>query len=101
MQESVFSKLEAWYLAQCDGEWEHSFGISIRTSDNPAWNVVIDIKGTTSEHSPIPTFRSANYLENDKDWVECRLSDDGAKFWGVGDPRKLIFIVEYFLGHAL
>jgi hypothetical protein len=29
------SLLEAWYASRCDGEWEHGYGISIETLDNP------------------------------------------------------------------
>ncbi|MBJ7330653.1 MAG: hypothetical protein JHC95_12210 [Solirubrobacteraceae bacterium] len=37
--------LEAWYLAQCDGDWEHEFGVSIETLDNPCWRMRIDLCG--------------------------------------------------------
>jgi hypothetical protein len=31
----ALSRLQAWYFAQCDGEWEHSYGIHIENCDNP------------------------------------------------------------------
>jgi hypothetical protein len=32
---SYLTELAAWYAEQCDGEWEHAKGISIRSCDNP------------------------------------------------------------------
>jgi hypothetical protein len=96
----TLSQFQDWYASQCNGEWEHSFGVSIVTLDNPAWNVRVALTGTTAQGTQIPTFRSPNYLEEDTDWVECRLSDDGGEFWGVGDQHKLAFILEYFLRHV-
>jgi hypothetical protein len=29
--------LMQWYLAQCNQDWEHEFGITIATLDNPGW----------------------------------------------------------------
>ncbi|WP_203237204.1 Imm53 family immunity protein [Streptomyces gilvosporeus] len=33
------SSLTAWYTSQCDGGWEHEYGIRIETLDNPGWSV--------------------------------------------------------------
>ena len=35
-----------WYAQQSDGEWEHEWGISIETLDNPGWSVKIELTGT-------------------------------------------------------
>ncbi|MCM2498968.1 immunity 53 family protein [Neorhizobium galegae] len=44
-----------WYEAQCDGAWEHGFGASIDTLDNPGWSLKIDLAGTDtrSDQSPL------------------------------------------------
>ncbi|MGV9215016.1 immunity 53 family protein [Micromonospora sp. RB23] len=42
----VWSWLQAWYATQCDGEWEHEYGIRIETLDNPGWSVRIDLGDT-------------------------------------------------------
>jgi hypothetical protein len=39
-------KLQLWYSKQCDGSWEHHYGVSIDTLDNPGWTVVVDLTGT-------------------------------------------------------
>ena len=31
--------LQRWYVAQCDGEWEHAYGVEIGTLDNPGWSI--------------------------------------------------------------
>jgi hypothetical protein len=32
----VLGWLEQWYQQQCDDEWEHHYGVTIETLDNPA-----------------------------------------------------------------
>jgi hypothetical protein len=62
------STLESWYASQCNGEWEHSYGIRIDTLDNPGWSVQIDLRDTR---------RQGGVLEKKKidrtetDWVLC------------------------------
>jgi hypothetical protein len=31
------NELQVWYGAQCNGSWEHTYGIKIETLDNPGW----------------------------------------------------------------
>jgi len=38
--------LQAWYPVQCDGDWEHEFGVRVETLDNPGWSLRIDLDGT-------------------------------------------------------
>ena len=38
--------LQSWFLEQCDGEWEHSYGVRVDTLDNPGWSLEIDLAGT-------------------------------------------------------
>lgn len=40
------SFLEDWYAQQCDGDWEHEWGVEIATLDNPGWQVTINLEGT-------------------------------------------------------
>jgi hypothetical protein len=35
--------LQAWSAEQCDGDWEHEFGVSVETLDNPGWLVRISL----------------------------------------------------------
>lgn len=36
--------LENWYSSNCDGDWEHGYGIRIETLDNPVWAVRINLE---------------------------------------------------------
>ena len=38
--------LSEWYLAQCDSDWEHTFGVKIDTLDNPGWSLKIELTDT-------------------------------------------------------
>jgi hypothetical protein len=42
-------RLQNWYHATCDGDWEHSYGIHVTTLDNPGWSVDIDLTETDLE----------------------------------------------------
>ncbi|MEH0820740.1 Imm53 family immunity protein [Micromonospora sp. CPCC 205714] len=54
----VWTWLQAWYATQCDGEWEHEFGIQIETVDNPGWSVSIDLGDTALSGCPTSGRRS-------------------------------------------
>ena len=84
--------LENWYKSQCDGDWEHMFGIKIDTLDNPGWNVEIDIADTELEDKP---FNEYEYnLNDDNDWMFCQVKN--GKFDAAGDPNKLGEIIKIF-----
>ena len=83
--------LEAWYEAQCDEAWEHTYGIRIDTLDNPGWSIRIDLHGTSLEGDVMPRFvRDAG----NEDWMFCEIKDK--TFEGHGDPRKLGAILRLF-----
>jgi len=46
----LIEQIQAWYAAQCNGDWEHQYGISIDTLDNPGWCVTIDLTRTSLEN---------------------------------------------------
>lgn len=89
--------LQEWYAAQCDGDWEHSFGITIGTLDNPGWRVTIDLDDTALVNEPFDAVERGDH-ENDKDWMVCRKT--GTKFEGAGGARNLNEILEVFLAWA-
>jgi hypothetical protein len=47
------SALERWYASQCDGEWEHGYGVRIDTLDNPGWRVHIGLHGTKKQDASL------------------------------------------------
>jgi len=87
--------LGKWYRDQCDGEWEHEWGITIETLDNPGWFVRIDLSATDLEGCAIPRLERQT---SETDWILCFGQDN--QFHGSGDPDKLEEIVTYFLSIA-
>jgi hypothetical protein len=88
-------ELEAWYEAQCDGEWEHDFGLDIGTLDNPGWMVDIPLTGTSLEER---AFRPIEELASERMWMVCEVSD-GA-FRGRGGAPMLGRMLRVFLDGA-
>ncbi|HEY4263266.1 MAG TPA: Imm53 family immunity protein [Schlesneria sp.] len=36
-KESAVGELDRWFSNRCNGVWEHRYGMSIATTDNPGW----------------------------------------------------------------
>lgn len=85
--------LEEWYKSQCDGEWEHLYGVKIETLDNPGWFVTIDLADTELEDKNYDGYQFINE-EDDDDWITCRLKN--GRFEGFGGPSKLEEIIQRF-----
>jgi hypothetical protein len=73
-----------WYKSNCNGDWEHSFGVHITTIDNPGWYITIDLKDTPLEKK---TFQRIEIDNGDNDWIHCYVKDN--IFIATGDPDKL------------
>ncbi len=91
----TLSRLQQWYESYCDGDWEHGYGVSIITLDNPGWMVKINLEGTELEDRP---FLAIEDLEPEYDWIRCWVEEN--TFHGVGGPQKLAEIIEAFLNWA-
>lgn len=85
-------KLQRWYSAQCDGDWEHQLGINIDTLDNPGWTVKINLKDTPLETTE---FSEVCNLDDEREWVHCRVIE--GEFRGAGGPHMLGAIIEIFV----
>jgi hypothetical protein len=71
--EIIFDWLQNWYKSQCDGDWEHEYGIKIETVDNPGWYVVIDLIGTECEgHLFLPVQTDID----ESNWFFCKLNNN-------------------------
>lgn len=90
---SPLDRLMTWYRAQCNGDWEHQYGVSIETIDNPGWSITID----TNETAEPLTDRAKEIVNHDSEtewmvfWVE-----DGA-FEARGGANELGKMIEQFL----
>ena|SRR5437899_11255830 len=91
----ILTDFQEWFEAQCNGEWEHTHGVSIETLDNPGWEVKIDLKDTRWESS---TFDELQLERAPNDWIHCK--KEGAQFQGYGDPRKLGQVLGHFLAQV-
>ncbi|MBK6607408.1 MAG: immunity 53 family protein [Leptospiraceae bacterium] len=83
--------LSSWYQKECNGDWEHTYGISIQTLDNPGWSVQIDLHDTSLENLEI--LPDAKQI-SDSDWYVIKIKDK--KFIAVGDSTKLDFLIGKF-----
>nr|WP_281944464.1 immunity 53 family protein [Paenibacillus tyrfis] len=88
--------LQQWYSEQCDGDWEHGFGIKIDTIDNPGWYLQVDLTDT-----PLLTkgFKDLKIERNEDDWLSCKVKND--TFIGVGGPLNLNEILRIFREWAM
>lgn len=85
--------LEKWYQKNCDGLWEHLYGIKIETLDNPGWYINIDLRETDYANLQINDLNQDN---GDSDWIKCSITD--GVFRGFGDTLKLNKIIQIFKG---
>jgi hypothetical protein len=83
--------LQEWYLSHCDGDWEHQYGISITTLDNPGWYLEIDLVYTTFQELELKLITVEN---NDRDWYNFKVTD--GKYCASGDPSKLELLILKF-----
>ena len=86
-----FEWLQEWYISHCDGDWEHAFGLSLTTLDNPGWGLSIDLDGTKLEDLP---FNNIKREISESDWMHCFVRDN--KFEAAGDPLKLTQMIRVF-----
>lgn len=94
---SNVDRLQRWYASQCDGDWEHTYGVRIETLDNPGWLVTIDLADTDLEPIAFET-RKRGRSDEDSDWVLCQRQ--GAKFVGAGGIGNLDELVGAFVEWA-
>lgn len=96
---SALSQLQEWYLSQCDGDWEHGYGVSIITLDNPGWSISINLEDTELADVPFTELReNLGREENGLEWFLC--TKQGSQFSGNGGPRQLERIISIFLDWA-
>jgi hypothetical protein len=88
---SPLQALEAWYTSRCDGDWEHSFGVSIESLDNPGWAVRIDLAETPLAGR---AFKAVQIDRSSDDWFRC--SVDADVFTGCSGPGNLHEVLDIF-----
>ncbi len=92
---SILSELQEWYKSNCDGDWEHQYGIHIETLDNPGWSVTIDLEYTNLEGKQFGRIKNHH---SEQSWIECWVEDE--KYRSFGDPSRLEEIFGVFVTWA-
>lgn len=88
---SLLEQLQAWYMGECNDDWEHSFGIKIETLDNPGWLVTIDLSETN--WADLKVERTINE-RTETNWLQFEVLEQ--KFIGCGGPYNLEEILRAF-----
>jgi hypothetical protein len=91
-------RLQKWYHAQCNGEWEHSYGVTIGTLDNPGWTFDVDLADTPLAAKSFAKVERGLQGDGD-DWLACFVRDH--KFMGRCSPERLGEAIEVFLSWAV
>jgi hypothetical protein len=98
---SQITELQSWYLAQCDGDWEHQSGIRVGTLDNPGWAFDVDLSETSLNGRAFTEISYGVGVDADAsgdEWLVCRIVD--GKFEGRGAPEQLEEMISIFLSWA-
>jgi hypothetical protein len=91
----ILERLQRWYAANCDGEWEHQRGVRIDTLDNPGWDLEVDLMGTPLEGRTLVKYMNER---SEEDWVFYNV--EKGVFRAAGGPENLAEIVDFFLAWA-
>jgi hypothetical protein len=94
--DNILAWMEDWYGSQCDGEWEHDYGIKIGTLDNPGWSLQADLAGTPRESAP----PSETKIERSEiDWIHYFVRE--GRFEAYGGAKNLREMLCIFQGWML
>lgn len=94
----LLKKLEHWFLLNCDGDWEHSYGITIDTLDNPGWKLVVDLTDTLLEDVAFHSVQVGDSTDKKNFWINCYKENN--VFIGMGSTDSLKKILSIFLEWA-
>ena len=90
MNNSILQWLAQWYADQCDGEWEHGYGVRIETLDNPGWTVSITLPRAMSGEKDRVLVDERDAIE----WIFCVI--EGNAYKAAGSPTSLSRLLEIF-----
>ena len=99
MQDSeveVLGRLERSYAAQCNGDWEHTYGVTLETLDNPGWYFKVELADTYLSDRAFDAI--VEYRGDDKMEFRCAVKD--RVFIGSCPPNRLREVISIFLRWA-
>ena len=99
---SALERLQEWYVAQCNGQWEHDRGVMVEALDDPGWQIAVDLAGTDLEDTPFEEFVVERPGD---DWVHARVVEfpeltGRRRYEAFCGPGSLTEAVEIFLDWA-
>jgi hypothetical protein len=83
--------LQAWYMSQCNDEWEHQYGVVLTTFDNPGWDLQVDLEHTYLEGRP---FERVKIERDEHDWVHASI--EGKRFVAACGPLNINEAIFHF-----
>lgn len=95
---NTLNRLQEWYEIHCDGDWEHTYGISINTMDNPGWSVKIDLIATLLEDVHFTPIQYGDSEKPASKWINCFTEE--SCFYGFCSATQLEEVIEIFLKWA-
>ncbi|KUL23378.1 Imm53 family immunity protein [Streptomyces regalis] len=81
---NALAGLVRWYRSQCDGDWEHEYGVRLASLDNPGWHIEVDLLETDAEGRLMPKRRTD---DGQGKWLVAW--SDGEMFRASCDPGSL------------
>ena len=91
----VLAAFQDWFVASCDGEWEHDAGVSIETLDNPGWRVRVSLRDTANAGRE---YERQEIYRDEHDWIVCWVEKD--EFNAACGPHNLGEALSVFLDWA-
>lgn len=87
----VIDRIQDWYKLNCDGDWEHDYGYSIGTLDNPGWTIRIDLTETALENLEF----SQQYQNpvKEHDWYFIKTKERVLDFACGPENLKQVFLI--------
>jgi len=92
----LLKPLQSWFVSQCNGNWEHTYGISITTLDNPGWSLKVDLADTHLSGRAFDEVHFEGVVKND--WYVFRVKNN--TFDGTCGPNRLTKVIAVFLDWA-
>jgi hypothetical protein len=93
----TIERIQDWYKLNCNGDWEHSYGYSIATLDNPGWTIKIDLTETCLDKLDFKK-EYAN-TENKHDWFIFNTEKEVLNI--ACGPENLKQVFEIFLDEII
>ena len=91
------AQLQQWYLSNCNGDWEHTYGVSIGTLDNPGWSLKIELTGTSCDGRDLARCAVGDH-DTDESWHVRWVADN--EYHAAGGALMLTTMIDDFLRWA-